>query len=449
MSEEVRQTNIQVRLLLLKHLALSPLIMALACGILRAQDGPPIAETPADNGNIPASLIQPIERAADYLNFFAFFNGTYNEASSSGQSGSQFGSQFGGGVSSNHDFARGTFSLGYRVDYLSRTNSGLQSGVEQTVSFFYRRVLTPRWTLSLAEEGGTYPQGTVVQQPTSVIDQQFAQTSPYSSTYRFSASTVSLAYRQTARLTYALTGTFLISRYTSALGLGNDDVVGTATALYQLSHSTSVSGTFQDTYFHFQRNAGTSSAESEYLTVSHVFPSRWTLGLSAGATHVNDQGSYPVPIYLKSGDTILPFIYVGHYKTSANLPYFSASISRSWQHSIASITAGQSVTPGNGVFLTSRTRGISGVLSYSTRRSNISAVGSWSYLTSASNTSTSAFTSTNFGGSYSYNVIRHLGVNTRFDHVLYGFGSTKFHSDDNRLTFGLYFTSKDIPLAIF
>jgi hypothetical protein len=435
---------------LLKYFALLPLA-ALLGAPLNAQDGPPLAETPADNGNVPASLIQPIERAADYLNFYAFFNGIYDTSNEygAGTNADGFGTQAGGGVSANHDFARGTLSFGYRGDYRSSGNSELPGGTEQTLTFFYRRLITRRLTLSFAEEGGTYPEGTVLQEPTITVDQQFVQTSPYALTYRFNASTITAAYRQTARLSYEFTGTFTLARYTSPVGLGSDDLIGTASALYALTPATTLSGTYQEMYYHFQRNAGTARTASTYLTLSHALPSHWTLGASAGATHADDDGSYPIPIYLKSGNSIIPFVYVGHYATSANLPYFSGSASRNWHHSLASFRGGESVTPGNGVFLTSRTLGISGVFSYGTRRSNISASGSFSRLTSAANAATTTYRAIDFGGGYSYNLIRHLGANTRYDHVTTEFVGSSASGTDNRLSIGLYFTSKDIPLAIF
>jgi hypothetical protein len=46
-------------------------------------------------------------------------------------------------------------------------------------------------------------------------------------------------------------------------------------------------------------------------------------------------------------------------------------------------------------------------------------------------------------------VLRHLGVNLRYDFIQYGTIGTFSNRSDSRFTFGLYFSSKDIPIGLF
>lgn len=431
-----------------------PALFCLAAMAAFGQDGPPLAQTPADNGNVPASLIQPIEKAADFVNLYAFYDGTFDYTNNytAGAAHALFGSVFGGGATATHEWANSALSFNYRGDYRTQEQAYLPGGVEQTGSFSYRIVLTRRLTLSFAASGGTYPTGSLVVEPTTTVTQQFAQTSPIASDFKFLAGTATLGYRQTRRLSYEFSGTYTLSRYTGPYGFGNNAIIGSATALYQLSPRTIVSGTIQNSAYQYQHNAGSALLNTGYLTLSHSTRSHWSFGVSGGVTHNHAEGTYPVTVDLKIGPIILPVTLFGHYNVSSNIPYWAASASRNFKHSVASFSASESVTPGNGIFLASKTFGVGGLYSYSWRRSSISAIGDWSRLTSTAvqvNTVDRSYRMIAFGAGYSYNLFRYIGANVRYDHLTSEFAGISGQAIDNRVYFGLFFTSKNIPVGIF
>ncbi len=428
--------------------ALSPFVFAQQQPLPRSE---PQAQTPADNGSIPATLIQPIERAANYLNLYVFFDGTYDNATSplGGPNVSGLAVGGGGGISANHDFATGTFQMSYRGDYRSYADPEYTGGTDQNLTLLYRKVLNRRWTFSFNEAAGIFPEGTAFLQPSQTTSANILQTSPFSTNLKFTGTSVALAYKQTARLSYEFTGSYYIMRYNSPLSYGNNDASGTGSALYRLTRDTTVSGTYQLNSFRYQHNAGSANSNTVYATLSHNLANHWTVGASAGATYTTDSGVVRLPESFQYGQYIIPVIVEGHYKQKSTLPYFQGTLARTYKHQLLSLSGGESVTPGNGFFLASRNLGVSGLFSHTAARSNISAGGYYSRLTSISTTASSEINTTDLQVSYSYDVIRHLGTNVRYDHINYNTVGGYRGTSDNRVTFSVYFTTKDIPVALF
>jgi hypothetical protein len=146
---------------------------------------------------------------------------------------------------------------------------------------------------------------------------------------------------------------------------------------------------------------------------------------------------------------VIPVLVLQHYSQATNLPYAQGSVSYNLRRTVWSVSGGESVVPGNGFFLASRSIGVSGVFSYNWRRSNISAGGFYSRLTSIAYASSNKVNTADFQISYATNLTRYLGTNVRYEHVDYGNIGIYSARSDNRVTFGLYLSSKSIPLAIF
>lgn len=428
-------------------------LVAVVATSARAQNIPePQSGTPADNGSIPATLIQPIEKAADYLNFFAFADGGYDATNIGSGRGPGTSGGFwdaGGGASAGHDFAKGTYSLSYRGDYRNYTAGTSIGGTDQNLNFFYRRILTRRWTISIYELAGIYPEGHVIPQPSPVTQSNFLQTNPYSLNLKFLGTTFATSYKQTNRLSYEFTGSFDIFRYNAPVSYGNDDGIGTASVLYRWDRRTTISGSYQYSEYKYQHNAGNATVNTVFLTLSRALPRRWQAGLSAGASRSDDSGTVKLPATIDFKSTKIPVYIISSYRQRSTLPYFQGNASRRTTHTLTSFSAGQSVTPGNGFFLASKTVGINGVFSYSLPRMSFSGGGYWSRLSSVSATEAFKIRTTDLDFSYSYNIIRHLGFSAHYDHVGYGTIGAGTGFIDNRFSMGMYFSSKDVPLAIF
>ena len=186
-----------------------------------------------------------------------------------------------------------------------------------------------------------------------------------------------------------------------------------------------------------------------FLTVARALAPHWEVSGSGGLTRTLSDGLITIPVLVQIGQQTIPVIEIGNYHQTSLLPYYQGTLTHNLRHDSVSVSGGQSVSPGNGFLLASRTLGINGVWVHNLRRSNLSLAGYYDKLTSITNTAVRAQSNRGLSLSYSYNLIHHVGLDARYDYINYSsFGSYGGRAD-SRFTFGVYVTSKDIPLGLF
>ncbi len=387
----------------------------------------------------------------DFVNVFASGGGVYDgnrAVLNSGQSGAgSFGFTVGGGVQAFHTFRNSVLSLSYSGNYTDYQGSGYGTGTNQNLSLVYSRRLGRRWNLGLVESAGIYRYGvSYYGQPNGATP---ALANPFSPVTKFLSSGISMSYKQTARLSYAIAGDFFLGRYSYPGAIGTTGVSGSGSVTYQFSGRTSVGGTYSHSYFAYQHNAGQADIDGGYFNISHRFGETWTANVSVGITRSDSSGIISVPVsVILNGQQVTGYA-VGPYSLTRTTPSFQGSVSRQYRRVIITGSAGQVVSPGNGIYLASRNQFVSGSASYSLRRSNISASGGYFHLTSLANAISTGYSTGSFGASYGYTLTRHIAANFRYDYYRYGNVYSYRGVGDNRLSFGLSFSSKSIPLTLY
>lgn len=426
----------------------------LFAGTLFAQVSAPPPATTSDQSPSanPVTTLASEFLDHDFFNFFLFANGVYDTQplTIGGRSVNEGGWGFdgGGGADAFKQFRDGFVSLGYRGDFRDYSSSFYPSGTDQSLSFAYEKRLNRRWTLTATVNAGIFLYGGTyfAAQPSEV---DYVQQNPFSSESKFLAGGLALAYRQTRRLSYVFNGQYFLNRYNIPGSIGSTGVTGSVSALYRLSAPTTVGATYSHSYFSYQLGAGQTQADTIVGTVSHQFHSRWSGSVSAGVTRTDSNGTIRVPILVEQGNNLLPGYLIGHYDRVSTFPSVIANATRALRHSSINISGGQNIASGNGVYLASENRFLNGYYSYSLRHSNLSFGGGLSHLKSVANAVSYTYSSASFSGSYAYNVSRHIGVNFRYDFVRYGSLGAVSDQTDNRVLFGVYFTSRSVPLTLF
>jgi hypothetical protein len=419
----------------------------------QSTDTPPQTGTPTDTMTNPVSLVQPLEGGHNFFNFYLFADGVYDinsfQTSGGGNVGG-WGVDVGGGVNGFHEFATGTVALSYRGGYRDYQTSLFPSGTDQNLSFQFKKSLTRRWAIIYSQSAGVYLYGGTyfALQPTQT---NFVQTNPFASESRFLAGSISLVHQQSRRLSYSIEGDYFLNRYNLPGAIGNTGVSGSASASYRYSRRMTFSGTFTHSDMFYQRGAGTAQIDTAYVTLSRDLPSRWHLGISGGFSRVNAYGTAVIPVPIAIQNQILTAYFVGHYNTVAFLPYYQGTLSHTGHWSQFSITGGESATPGNGLYLASRTLGVSGFYSYPlfSRTTNLGFGGSYYRLSSVSNTVSGSYSTSTFSASLGHNFSRHIGANLRYDFIDYGVFGGFTGRTDNRFSFGVVFNSRNVPITLF
>ena len=236
-------------------------------------------------------------------------------------------------------------------------------------------------------------------------------------------------------------------RYTGFQSIGSNNFIGSFATIYRLTRKTSISGTYSHSNFLYQHDGGMSRVDSGFATLGHNFSSRWQVNASAGLTRATSAGTVILPVFLQVNGVIFPVYIKTPYNEVRLLPYYQLTVTRIMQHSNISLSGGESVGPGNGFYLASKTISANGLYVYNLRRSKLSIGAYFNRLASVATAVDARATSIGFDGAYSYNIMRHVGLSLQYDYFKYSNLGPLNVPSDNRVTFGVYFTSKDIPLG--
>jgi hypothetical protein len=407
--------------------------------------------------NIPGQF-SPVTLADEffnhnYVNFFAFGTGTYDTNTPTLQNGQStraggFGYAVGGGVSGYHSFRSGAVSFVYSGDYRDSSSLFFTSGTDENLSIAITKRLSRRWTFSASGSAGIIFYGTAYIAPTS-SDPGIVQSNPFSSQSRFVATGLNFTYQQSRRLSYFVGGSYYIQRYNFPGSIGASGGTVSGGLNYRLTPRLTVGGTYSHSDFVYQRGAGETLVDAVYGSVTYQFPEHWTVSASGGLSHTDVSGTVAIPVSLVVNGQGVGGYVLGNYDQKSNLPSFNGSVSKGWRRSGFSIGAGQGVISGNGFFLAARNQYVGGSYSYSWRRANLSAGGNYYRLKSVANQVSSIFENTSFGASYGYQLYRHVGTTFRYDFVRYSNLAPYPSVSDNRLSFGISFSTKRIPLTLY
>ncbi|MFL6415907.1 MAG: hypothetical protein ACJ74Y_09595 [Bryobacteraceae bacterium] len=427
------------------------MLLSIGAAVTFAQEGPQMDNPIHFN---PVTLASQFFEHNNYFNYFGTFTGvydsyapTYNSLGQPVNHGS-FGYSIGGGLSGYHAFRRATLSLSYSGNYRNYNNPLFSNGTDQNFAIAYTRRLSRRWTMGLSGNAGTVLYGSGYLGTASEGADAVA-TNPFSANTRYASAGFSLAYQQTRRWSYVVSGNFFLQRYSYANAIGATGGSGNVGVNYRVTARTTVSVDYGASGFTYQYGSGDSRLNSISGSVSHMFPHNWFVSFNGGITRSNISGFISIPVSALTGNVGAGGYVVGQYSTSSNFPAFGGSVIRNFRRFQISASGGQSIISGNGYYLASRNQYLNGTYSKSFRRSNFSLGGNWYRLKSAANTVAYSYSAGGLGASYSYQLMRYLGSNFRYDYVRYGNLVPYPAITDHRLSFGLTLSSRSVPLTLY
>ena len=197
---------------------------------------------------------------------------------------------------------------------------------------------------------------------------------------------------------------------------------------------------------------GVENGNTVQASVSHVFPNHWNASVAGGVTSSSISGtSVFAASLLFPNANFGPGVYIAErFNENTSFPSFSGTVGRNFRHSNFYATAGQGLSAGNGYYLASKALYLNGLYSIAiNKRQNVSFSGAYTRLSSVSNTVADQYSSDTLSIAYGANLIRFFGVHARYDFIHYGSLSPNPSINDNRLSFGVNFSSKSIPLTLF
>ncbi len=375
-----------------------------------------------------------------------------------------YGGSFTLGLSGSHSWKHTHIGMAYSGSvsaYASAPITGVAQGISLGISHQFSRHLT----FHLSESAGwftQFPPATVSLNSSVPFDpsqSNIPTTDFYDNRTIYSSTSVGMTYQATSRLSFSIGGGYFTDLRRSAALYSAKGESASGDLQYRLSRRVTIGGEYGFSHYGFSGNLGGSYIHSVGLSLSARFSQRAELSLFGGASFVNSSFEQTVPISPAILAILCPPNLVTVCPLTASLvisnnnlwaPNFGVRISRSFQRGALYANAGESITPGNGLFLTSRSQTANAGYGYSGLRK-------WSFNIGVGYVR--ALSLGNIQGTYGQ-VAGSFGLSRQlFSHVSFvsSVSATQYQSGSfteyNHLiysaTVGLGFSTKNIPVRFF
>ncbi len=410
-------------------------------------------------GEAPAAMVTPQIAFRPFIEFAGLYD-TGLAAVAVGPQGqlgntAAFGASIVGGVSGAHSWTHTKLGLDYRGSFYHYTKATYYDGTDQALMLGLSHQFTRHTMLSVRENAGLYsrnfglpglPQTVPFDPSTSFVP----TTDFYDNRTLYLSTQADFTIQKTARLSFNLGADNFLTRRRSTALYGVGGYGARADAQYRLSRRSTIGAGY--TYTHFGFHGILSSSDLHGLVATYAIRLTKNLEISAYGGIMRSETKFlqSVPI----DPAVAALIGVGYGNvisySASYIPNWSARISRTFSRGVLFAAGGHSVTPGNGLFLTTTMTSASAGYSYTgLRRWSFNTQANYSYGTSIAN----------FRGNYgnstgSVSTSRQLG---RYLHGILSFSVRKYNSQQFTLynrwiynaTIGIGFSPGDVPLRIW
>jgi hypothetical protein len=394
------------------------------------------------------------------LRFFAGVNGVYDSSLSPTSVNANgtlvtvnglYGVEANVGLYGTHSWKTAQLGIDYRGNFREYDGDSAYDGIDQFLTLGYTWQESRRLVLKANALAGTLSDGLAFGILPSVTGNEVATptTLLFDNRSYYVQGGLDATFVQSARTSYTFGGGgFEVWRQSAAL-IGVEGYNARGTVEHRLNKTTSVGFTYQRQHFDFPKVFGQSNIDTGELFLGTNLGRRWQLIVRGGIFHAEVSGLEQVALnpviaaLLGQTAVIQAFYKVDYY------PSGQASLTRQFKTSNLSFSYGQSVAPGNGVYLTSKSD--NGVATYSytgIRKVNLSLNGGYSSL-SALGQGIAPYRTAFGGAGFTYSLPKALHLIARYDYRYQEIESYTYKHTGNRITLGLSFSPGTLPLSLW
>ena len=365
-------------------------------------------------------------------------------------SSADYGMQAGLSAYGVHKFHRSQLGLDYSGNYRYYAKNTNISGADQTLSLGYTVQASRRLTVEMRGSAGELINGN------NGLYGYASESFDPNSSLLFDNRTfylqggMDVTYSLTPRTYFQVGGYGFVVRRAAAglVGVNGYDLRGSLS--HRVSRETTFGVSFDHSHFDYPRAFGESDNNAYSAFIARSLGKNWTINLSAGAFQSEVQGLQRVSL-----DPAVAAILGVSSGTQAfyrkyTFPTGSLSLVRRFRSATATVAYSRSITPGNGVYLTSRNEQASANFSYT-------GIQKWSFSFTAAYSKLGSlgqdianYSQTTAGGGATFALTRAIHLTARFDDrrneidLVNGFKRNSY-----RATFGLGWSPGDIPVSLW
>ena len=364
-----------------------------------------------------------------------------------------YGLEVNGGAYIYHVWKNTTLGLDYRGDYRHYSITSYD-GTDNVLSLVLTHRLTRRVTFTLREQGGIYSLNNfLLSSPIGALDPNYLQ-SPQNDIYNnrviFAGVSGDLTYSLSRRLSFSFgAGGNLVRRQSSAL-YGMTGATARGDMQYRISRHTTIGVDYHFAHYEYTRGFGGSDIHSVGFDYSTQLSRHTQLSASIGAARLESNSLTQVTldpaVAALLGQTV--GIQAAHRLNYA--PDMQARLGNTFHHSQFSVAYLNQVTPGNGIYLTSRNESGNASYSYSgVHHWNFGANGTYGRMTTLVQTA-SAYTVYGGGAGITRDLAKGLHAVLHVNAFHNAIASTAaFKRTQYSATLGLSFSPGDVPLVLW
>ena len=354
------------------------------------------------------------------------------------------------GLYGYHNWKHTTLAIDYRGNFRHYWPNSYYDGSDQFLSLILTHKPTRHTQITLRNQAGTYSQNYFL--PSILPENNFLQTPAndiYDNRVVFLSTSGDLLYQKSARLSFDLGGEGDMVRRQSTALYGVTSYSARGDMEYRWTRRTTVGLDYHYLHFDFTRAFGNTNIHSIGLNYSYQITKRTQISARIGAARVQTQNLIQVPL----DPAIAALLGISYgVATSFHINYspdLSARLVSTYRRSEFRLDYGDTLTPGNGVYVTSRIQNGGASYNYTgVRYWNFGVTANYSRL-SALVQNIGAFTTYGAGAGVTRELAKSLHASLRFDEHHYDVTGTQFQHNEYRVTLGFYFSPGDLPLALW
>lgn len=353
-----------------------------------------------------------------------------------------FGEESNFGANASHRWRRGELGIDYRGSYWHYTNAPAFDGLDQFLQVTYTEALARHLTFDFKSTLGstTLANGSFSYFPVTTLDRLGIPTDElFNNRTNYVQSRVDLTWRLTPRLSFDFGGDGFVVRRESLLLAGLNGYNARASVAYRLTRRQTISAIYENTYFDFQNVFGNSRLETAALGYSIGLTREWDLSTLAGGVRVDALGLTEVPLAPEIAALLGQNFAVVTFHSALYLPVAEVRLIRRFKQASLTFDFSSSLTPGNGLYLTSRqTSGTVGYSYMATRNLQARANASYNQL-SALGQALGTYSNLQGGIQVIYKLTGDAYLDVRYDYRHYTTGDAILEMNSNRISVGVAF----------
>jgi hypothetical protein len=351
-----------------------------------------------------------------------------------------YGEETNFGANAARRWRRGKLSIQYRGSYRRYATAPEFDGLDQFLEIAYSAALRRHLILDVKSTLGTttLSNGALSFFPMASVDRiGLPLDELFDNRTNYLQSRVDLTWWLTPRLSFDLGGDGFVVRRQSLLLAGLNGYNARASVAYRLTPRQTIAASYNNTYFDFQGAFGNSRLETAALGYSIALTREWDLSTLAGGVRVATLGLTQIPLDPAIAALVGQNFALVTFSNALYLPVAEVRLIRQFKAASLTFDYSTGVTPGNGLYLTSRQTSGQVAYSYLATRNLQARVNAGYNQLSALGQALGKYSNLQGGIQVLYKLTGGTYLDVRYDYRHYTTGDEILVMDSNRMSVGL------------